>query len=270
MFKVIFFGNNNKYNIGIYPRRFGKVKKRIKKKIEMGKKEKIISKICVAFSILLIMGVMFMSIINKSNLNIADVREDRVEEKSVMNEDIKEQEKTDTKNDSVKEYTNEDSDKVENKEKEKEKTTDVVNTSTIDLTNIVRPVKSAEIIMEYSYNTTPVYSKTLEEYISDHKGIDLKSYKNENVKCILDGKVNRVYYDQKLGYTVEVDHGNNLYSIYSNLNKQLNVKKGDNLNKGDVIGSVGKTASFEISDDYHLHFEIKRNGDTVNPSNFLK
>lgn len=268
MFKVIFFGNNNKYNIGIYPRRFGKVKKRIKKKIEMGKKEKIISKICVAFSILLIMGVMFMSVINKSNLNIADVKEDRVEEKSVMNEDIKKQENTDTKNSSVNDYTNKDSDEV--KSKEKDETTDAANTSTIDLTNIVRPVKSAEIIMEYSYNTTPVYSKTLEEYTSDHKGIDLKSYKNENVKCILDGKVNRVYYDQKLGYTVEVDHGNNFYSIYSNLNKKLNVKKGDKLNRGDVIGSVGKTASFEISDDYHLHFEIKRNGDTVNPSSFLQ
>lgn len=245
------------------------MKKRIKKRIKMGKKEKLLSKICVAFSVLLIVGVMFGGIINRNNLNVADINDDRVEEKSVMNEKLNKENNGNSEN---KEVLNdeEESEKKEETQKgdkiEKEETKDVINTNDIDLSNISRPVKSAEIIMDYSYNTTPVYSKTLQEYISDHKGIDLKSYKNENVKSILDGKVNRVYYDEKFGYTVEIDHGNGLCSIYANLNKKLNVEKGDNVKKDEVIGSVGKSASFEISDDYHLHFEVKRNLDIINPT----
>lgn len=245
------------------------MKKRIRKRIKMGEKEKLLSKICVAFSVLLIMGVMFGGIISRSNLNVADIKDDRVEEKSVMNEELNKENKNKEVLNDKEELKN--TQKDDKKEKvENEETKDVANTSQIDLSNIVRPVKSAEIIMDYSYNTTPVYSKTLQEYISDHKGIDLKSYKNENVKSIMDGKVNRAYYDDRLGYTVEIDHGNGLCSIYSNLNKKLNVKKGDNISKGEVLGSIGKSASFEIADDYHLHFEVKRNVDIINPTTLLK
>ncbi|MCO8193331.1 M23 family metallopeptidase [Anaerofustis stercorihominis] len=250
------------------------MKKRIRKKIKMGQKEKFLSKICVAFSVMLILGVMFGGIINKSNLNVADVGDDRVEEKSVMNEELN---KGSNKNKSSESLNINNEDKTEETKddenidvEENEKTKDVLNTAKLDLSNISRPVQSAEIIMDYSYNTTPVYSNTLQEYISDHKGIDLKSNKNENVKSILYGKVKRVYYDERLGYSVEIDHGNNLYSIYSNLNKKLNVEKGDIINKGEVIGTVGKSSSFEIADDYHLHFEVKQGADNINPSTLLK
>ncbi|MGN8913940.1 peptidoglycan DD-metalloendopeptidase family protein [Anaerofustis butyriciformans] len=244
------------------------MKKRIRKRIKMGEKEKLLSKICVAFSVLLIIGVMFGGIISRSNLNIADVKDDRVEEKSVMNEQLNKENEQNNNKESLDDKENSEKKQKEEKIKgENKETKSIVNTSSnIDLSNISRPVKSAEIIMDYSYNATPVYSKTLQEYISDHKGIDLKSYKNENVKSILDGKVNRVYYDEKFGYTVEIDHGNGLCSIYANLNKKLNVEKGDNVKKDEVIGSVGKSAPFEISDDYHLHFEVKRNLEIINPT----
>ena len=50
----------------------------------------------------------------------------------------------------------------------------------------------------------------------------------------------------------------------------MNVKKGNRVNKGDVIGSVGKSAAFEIADDYHLHFEIKNGKSYVNPNTLYK
>ena len=244
--------------------------KKIKRKIEMGKKEQIISKICIACSTLLIVGVLFASVLNKSNVNVADVNKDRISDKSVMSEEVKPKvaennkdtkTETDTKN-------NEDKDDItksnnENKTKSSSSSKAVSNvTSKPDISNPAKPVKSGEIIM--------VYSKTLNEYSSTHTGIDLKADRNENVKCILDGEVKRVYLDDKLGYSIVIDHGGDFYSIYSNLNKKLNVKRGDRVNKGEVIGSVGKSAAFEIADDYHLHFEIKNGKSYVNPNTLYK
>ncbi|MCR2032991.1 peptidoglycan DD-metalloendopeptidase family protein [Anaerofustis stercorihominis] len=252
--------------------------KKIKKKIEMGNKEQIISKVCIVFSTLLIVGVLFASVLNKSNVNVADVNKDRISDKSVMSEEVKPKvaednndtkSENDTKNNEGKDDITKSND--ENKTKSTSSSKAVSNvTSKPDISNPKKPVKSGEIIMDYSYNTTPVYSKTLNEYSSTHTGIDLKADNNENVKCILDGEVKRVYLDDKLGYTIVIDHGGDFYSIYSNLNKKMNVKKGHRVNKGDVIGSVGKSAAFEIADDYHLHFEIKNGKSYVNPNTLYK
>lgn len=250
-----------------------KKNRKVKKKVIMNKKEQFISKLCIGCSTLLIVGVLFAGIIDKSNVKVSDINEDRITNKSVMSDTVKPKVASDD-NTKKEEQEKSDIDKkeksTENNDDKSNKSESAVNVSKLDLTSVERPVKSAEIIMDYSYNTTPVYSKTLNEYSSSHTGIDIKSEKNENVKCIMDGKVKRVYLDDKLGYSVEIDHGNEFYSVYSNLNKNINVKKGQRVNKGDVIGSVGKSANFEIADDYHLHFEVKRDKEYINPNTLYR
>jgi murein DD-endopeptidase MepM/ murein hydrolase activator NlpD len=47
-------------------------------------------------------------------------------------------------------------------------------------------------------------------------------------------------------------------------------KEGDSVKKGDTIGTVGESASFEIAEVPHLHFEIYKDGESINPTTLLK
>jgi len=57
---------------------------------------------------------------------------------------------------------------------------------------------------------------------------------------------------------------------YSNLDNSLEVEQGQSVKAGDVIGKIGNTALFEISDGDHLHFEVLNNGKYVNPAQYVK
>jgi len=143
-------------------------------------------------------------------------------------------------------------------------------TKTVSLTDISSPVAGKEITMAYSYNTTPVYSTTLGEYRSDHMGVDISAKAGDSVKAVLDGKIEKIYNDAKLGKCVVINHGNNIKTVYGNLDETVNVKEGQSVTKGTVIGKVGATAKFEVDDAPHVHFEIWQNGKTVDPAKYIK
>ncbi|NMC56427.1 MAG: M23 family metallopeptidase [Eubacteriaceae bacterium] len=143
-------------------------------------------------------------------------------------------------------------------------------TKTVSLTDISSPVAGKEITMAYSFNTTPVYSTTLGEYRSDHMGADISAKAGDSVKAVLDGKVEKIYDDAKLGKCVVINHGNNIKTVYGNLDATVNVKEGQSVTKGTVIGKVGTTAKFEVDDAPHVHFEIWQNGKTVDPAKYIK
>ena len=70
--------------------------------------------------------------------------------------------------------------------------------------------------------------------------------------------------------TVIVDHGNGYKTVYANLLTAEYVVEGEEIEQGQTIGTVGNSSSFEISDDYHLHFELIKDGEYLNPSNFME
>ena len=116
---------------------------------------------------------------------------------------------------------------------------------------------------------TPVFSTTLNEW-RVHTGIDISADEGAKVYAAAGGVVTRVYSDPILGKSVEIDHGNDIVSIYSNLSSTgIAVKEGDEVTSGDLIGVVGDTSLSELADESHLHFAVKVAGVSVNPLDYI-
>jgi len=98
-------------------------------------------------------------------------------------------------------------------------------------------------------------------------GIDYISEKTFDVVAILEGTVITVKNDESLGNIVEIKHENNIISIYQSLS-ELNVKKGDVVTQGQILGKSGTN---ELDKDLgnHLHFEVYDNGQSINPNRYL-
>ena len=134
------------------------------------------------------------------------------------------------------------------------------------LNKFIKPVKG-EILKKFS-DKKLIYSKTLDEWTT-HLGLDFKAKKTEIVKCVNDGKVKEIKNDPKLGLMVRIEHDNNLESIYGNLLTTEFIKEGEYVKQGQTIATVGNTARFEIADESHLHFELKKNGKNIDPNKYF-
>ena len=101
---------------------------------------------------------------------------------------------------------------------------------------------------------------------SPHSGTDISSPFGADVKTSNSGSVvvaNDLYY---AGKTVVIDHGLGVFSIYCHFSK-INVRIGDQVSKGDVIGEIGATGRVTGP---HLHWAFKISGSRVNPLALLK
>ena len=114
-----------------------------------------------------------------------------------------------------------------------------------------------------------VYSDTLKEWIT-HNGIDILADKTSVVSAAASGKVYAIKNDPRYGLTVIIDHDNGYRTIYSNLLTAEFVVEGEEVEQGQSIGTVGNSATFEISDESHLHFELIKDEEYVNPSNYME
>lgn len=132
----------------------------------------------------------------------------------------------------------------------------------------ISPVDGNEIIREFAKDKL-VYSETLGEWIT-HNGIDIKAEKTTVVKVSADGKVSSIKNDPRYGLTVVIDHDDGFQTVYANLLTAEFVTSGEIVKSGQTLGTVGNTATFETLDDSHLHFEIIKNGEYLDPSIYIK
>lgn len=102
-----------------------------------------------------------------------------------------------------------------------------------------------------------------------HEGIDIASSLGTRVQATAKGVVSQVYDDDVMGVTVVVDHGNELYSVYSNLAANPPVSVGDAVASDTVVGEVGDTAAAESGKEPHLHFAMYEGANAVNPEQYL-
>ena len=99
-----------------------------------------------------------------------------------------------------------------------------------------------------------------------HYGIDIAANPNESVLATLDGTVILATYTADTGYVIQVQHAQNLVSVYKHCGSLLK-KVGDTVKAGEAIALVGNTG--EKTTGPHLHFEIWNRGRSLDPSKYI-
>lgn len=123
-----------------------------------------------------------------------------------------------------------------------------------------RPVEDGWVSSFYGYRVDPFSGKKV-----FHDGIDIAGKTGTPVLNVADGIVSWAGMKGGYGGLVEVDHGNGYVTRYAH-NKTLKVKAGDRIAKGDVIALMGSTGR---STGPHVHFEVLKDGKSVNPYNYI-
>jgi len=185
-----------------------------------------------------------------SDKTINEVKENKVAlntESLISNEKEKKSTKKDTKEKVTKEEV-----KKETKKKE---------------VKFEKPVEG-KILKEFAKENL-VFSNTLNEWTT-HAGIDISAEKTTVVKSAYEGTVESIKNDPRYGLTVIIAHQDGYKTIYSNLLTSEFVVEGEKVTTGQTIGTVGNTATFEIADESHLHFEILKNNIQVDPTIYIK
>ncbi len=145
----------------------------------------------------------------------------------------------------------------------------VVNTEP----TLIRPYNDTELKVlknyyDYKADETSQQNALIyhENTYMQNSGIAYGGKDNFDVVAILDGEVVEVKNDKLLGNIVQIKHNEKIISVYQSLS-ETNVKKGDTIKQGQVIGKSGTS---NISKDLgsHLLFELIINGETVNPEDY--
>jgi len=153
----------------------------------------------------------------------------------------------------------------------------VVQSKSLD--EIVRLAENKEELLEAIPAIQPVKNQDLTRMASGfgmrrdpftkawkkHRGMDFTAPKGTPVYASGPGKIIRVDAGSSgFGKHIRIDHGFGYISLYAHLSK-YNVRKGQKVKRGDIIGFVGNTGRSQAA---HLHYEIHKNSVKVNPINF--
>lgn len=123
-------------------------------------------------------------------------------------------------------------------------------------------------VLEKMQFFTPVKGVVTNSYnsLNSHFGTDIVAAPNEVVKATLDGTVIMASWTLETGYVIQIQHSNNLISVYKH-NAELLKKVGMRVKAGDAIAIVGNSG--ELTTGPHLHFELWQNGIALNPELYI-
>ena len=118
--------------------------------------------------------------------------------------------------------------------------------------------------------TVLVYSMTMDDYRT-HTGVDIATAAGADVRAAATGVVTEIWDDPFWGACVSISHEGDTVSIYRNLTHETmdSLTVGRTVGAGEVIGTVGESALYEIADEPHLHFELKISGASVDPCEYI-
>lgn len=117
------------------------------------------------------------------------------------------------------------------------------------------------ITSPFGYRTHPIFGTVIY-----HSGIDIGVDYGTAVPAVDSGTVTYSGWAKGYGYFVMIDHGDGIVSCYGH-NQDLLVQEGDKVSKGDVISLSGSTG---YSTGPHLHFEVRQDGEPIDPTSFAK
>ena len=127
----------------------------------------------------------------------------------------------------------------------------------------IQPVINQQLTLltaSYGMRIHPFY-KTLQS----HQGVDYTIPEGSRVFATADGRVKEIATRSTAGRTIVIDHGNGYETSYSHL-LAVNVRRGQEVRRGDIIGLSGNTG---LSIAPHLHYEVRHNGMRVDPIHYF-
>ena len=131
---------------------------------------------------------------------------------------------------------------------------------------VVSPL-SGKVVTAFSVDHL-VYSETMGDWRT-HDGIDISAQAGTKVLAASAGTVLAVEDDALMGTTVTLRHSGGYQTTYACLQATPAVEQGDTVTAGQVIGAVGTTAAAESAQGPHLHFSVTKDGDAVDPEEYL-
>lgn len=126
---------------------------------------------------------------------------------------------------------------------------------------IGNPTLSDNIISKYGYRRNPFTGRGAEY----HSGIDIKGERGTSIKTTANGTVEFAGWYGGYGKCVIVKHENDLKTLYGHLS-EIAVKEGEEIESGHIIGKLGSTGR---SSGPHLHYEVIKNDEKVNPNDYF-
>ena len=134
-------------------------------------------------------------------------------------------------------------------------------------TKIISGVGTGSFIRPNNGTITARYGSSGSRWSSGrHTGLDIAAPTGTSIYASDSGRVSFAGWKGSYGYTVIISHGNGYETYYAHCSKLL-VSVGDKVNQGDLIARVGSTGN---STGAHCHFEVRYNGVTKNPENYLR
>ena len=124
----------------------------------------------------------------------------------------------------------------------------------------IRPVNGGFLNSSFGYRNDPI-----DNIMRFHQGQDITVNSGTPIYAPANGTVKRAYYAGGFGKHIKLDHGDGYTTLFAHLSK-INVKHGQKVKRGDIIGLTGNTGR---STAPHLHYEIHHYGEPKNPLDFF-
>ena len=130
---------------------------------------------------------------------------------------------------------------------------------------MMMPLETVSIANDYGF----YHNKTLNNYY-EHKGVDFSAEVGAEVLAVQDGVVESIYRDDILtGTEITIDHGDGVKTVYRFVTANEDLTVGMAVKRGDCIATVAEATGEEYKDGAHLHFEVKKGGETIDPAVYL-
>ncbi len=145
---------------------------------------------------------------------------------------------------------------------------DTEKTDADPISQFMNPTGGA-LLNSYSIEV-PVFSVTMEDYRT-HNGVDIFVNGGDRILAAAAGEIKEIWEDPMMGTCMSIAHSGGIETIYKNLSPNLpeGIAKGVKVTAGEYIAVGGESALEEISEEPHLHFEMKVNGEYVDPCKYI-